>query len=82
MCLPYMKLTPNYTRDSDHVILAAKNVKVRTEHLLVSFDWVNLYPKLNHLLICVLLRRFLTRNGCPYVNFICAAVQLTPAENY
>jgi hypothetical protein len=79
--MPYARTTPNYIRDSDAAILNLENCKVLDGDLLVSFDWTNLYPSINHALLLKLLHRFLTRANCTCTNFICEAVNLFLTEN-
>jgi hypothetical protein len=82
LIMPYARTTPNYIRDSDAAILNLENCKVLDGDLLVSFDWTNLYPSINHALLLKLLHRFLTRANCTCTNFICEAVNLFLTENY
>jgi hypothetical protein len=48
MLAPLVKDTPNWIRDSDHAINKLDSISVQKDELLVSFDWVNLYPSIAH----------------------------------
>ena len=84
LVLGHVKKTPNFTRDADDAILAVDAATVATDDVLVSFDWVNLYPSIDHDVLLRLLRRFLVRVGSTqsHVDFLCAAVALLLEQNY
>jgi hypothetical protein len=59
------------------------HITVLPNDLLVSFDWANLYPSINHNLLLSLLQRFLTtRLPVPLTTFICRAVHLVLTKNF
>ena len=55
-----------------------------SETVVLAYDWVDLYNRIAHGLLFILLRRFCTKAGMAggLISFLVAAVELFLTENY
>jgi hypothetical protein len=71
-----------HLQDTDDFQRALLALLVSSCSLIVTYDVERLYPSIPHDAAVRRLRTFLTRAGCAFVDFACAALEFILANNY